>query len=78
MEKGIVDRNSTSGDDSRGGNKDEYQSDIRCCFCFKLPTGIKILLVFGIFDILHLIGNVLAAGFYSTLLQTNDELKAKE
>ena len=35
------------------------------------------MLVFGIFDMLHLMGNILAAGFYYNLLQTNSELNSK-
>lgn len=45
-----------------------FESDAKCCWCIELKMGINIMMCFGIFDILHLVGNVLWSVYYNILL----------
>ena len=45
-----------------------FESDAKCCWCIDLKMGINIMMCFGIFDILHLVGNVLWSVYYNLLL----------
>lgn len=47
-----------------------FESDAKCCMCIDLKTGINIMICFGIFDILHLIGNVFWAIYYNVNYST--------